>query len=209
MTMSSKKIILFGGTFDPVHSGHVRVAEHALNELKADTLCFVPAYQSPHKQRIPTKGYHRIAMIRSAVALIDRMEIDDCEIRRRYTSYTLDTIHHFRDRFGEDAVLFWLIGADQLSDFDRWYRVNELLEQCRVSVMVRAGYPFPDFSRFEEVFSKDHIEQLKRDTVHTPEIDLSSTSIRQQLASGSIEPGALPPAVLNYIIEQGLYGWPK
>lgn len=202
-----KKIILFGGSFDPIHTGHVRVARHTLQTLDADRLIFIPARRSPHKADSPTAGHHRLAMVRKAIEGIDRFCVSDCELIRPEPSYTLDTIRFFQDQFGADVILHWLIGADQLSDFDRWHCVDKLLEVCRVSVMVRAGYPSPDFSRFEEVFSESVIEQLKNDIVQTPRIDLSSTDIRHQLASGTLPPDALPPGVLDYIAEHHLYDY--
>lgn len=201
------KIILFGGSFDPIHTGHLRVAHHAMQELKAQELIFVPARRSPHKTDIPVSGHHRFAMIREAIKDRLNFSVSDCELSRPEPSYTLDTVRFFRDLLGPDVVLHWLTGADQLTDLGKWYRIDELLAECRVSVMVRAGYPLPDISCYEGVFSSDHIEQLKKDIVHTPLIDLSSTDIRHQLTSGNVQPGALPSSVLDYIIQHRLYGY--
>lgn len=202
-----KKIILFGGSFDPIHAGHVCVARHALESLDAGKLIFIPANRSPHKTDPPAAGRHRLAMIRKAIEGMDRFCVSDCELMRPQPSYTLDTIYYFREHFGSDVVLHWLIGADQLSSFDRWHRVNELLKLCRVSVMIRAGYPPPDFSQFKGVFPEDIIGRLKNDIVQTPRIDLDSTAIRSQLAAGTIGTDALPAGVLQYIKENHLYGY--
>lgn len=204
-----RKIILFGGSFDPIHSGHLRVAHHALGELAAHELIFIPVHRSPHKTDFPTPGHHRFAMISKAIEGIEGFSVSDCELKRPDPSYSLASIHFFREQFGPDAVLYWLIGADQLSDFDKWYRVQDLVRLCRVSVMVRAGYPPPDFGPFEGVFPSACIEQLKGDIVQTPRIDLSSTEIRRQLSSGIAPPDALPPGVLEYIIEHRLYHYVK
>lgn len=204
---SDKKIILFGGTFDPIHTGHVQVAEFALNALRAEELFFIPAYRSPHKQRVPTDGCHRVAMIRIAIEGIKGLSVDDCEIRRQHTSYTLNTIYEFRQRYGPDAVLYWLIGADQLADLDKWYQIHTLVQQCRLVIMIRGGYPTPDLSRFKGVFSEEQIQQLTDDMLLTPQITLSSTDIRNCLASDSIPEDALPTAVLEYICCNHLYGF--
>jgi nicotinate-nucleotide adenylyltransferase len=201
-----KKIILFGGSFDPIHTGHVQVARHALQSLRAGRLFFVPARRSPHKTDSPAVGHHRLAMIRKAIEGVDRFSVSDCELIRPEPSYTLDTINFFREQFGNEVALYWLVGADQLSDFDRWHRVEELLRVCHVSVMFRAGYPPPDFSRLEGVFSEETIERLRRDIIQTPLIDLNSTAIRRQLAAGTLPPGALPSGVLQYIRQHHLYG---
>ena len=202
-----KKIILFGGSFDPIHTGHLRVAHYTLGELDADELIFIPARRSPHKTDSPTPEQHRFAMIAKAIDGIDGFSVSDCELSRPEPSYTLDTVRFFRDQLGPDVVLHWLIGADQLTDLEKWYCVGDLLNECRISVMVRAGYPLPDFSRFEGFFSSVRIEQLKGDIIQTPQIDLSSTDIRGQLSRGNIFPDALPPAVLAYITEHHLYGF--
>lgn len=201
-----QKIILFGGSFDPIHIGHVRVAQHALNRFGADELIFIPARHNPHKIEAPTSGQHRLAMIRIAIEEMERFSVSDCELTRFGPSYTLDTVLFFEEQFSSGVVLHWLIGADQLTDLPQWYRVKELLEVCRVSVMVRAGYPPPDFQRFEGIFPASLIEQMRSDIVQTPRIDLSSTDIRSRLASGAIEPNVLPSGVLDYIRQNHLYG---
>lgn len=201
------RIVLFGGTFDPVHLGHIEVAAYALNSLAADKLIFVPAYQNPHKRSMPCEGHHRLAMIQRAIEGIDKFSVCDVELRDRSTSYTLDTISYFRDQYGRDAQLFWLIGADQLTDFDRWYRIDDLLDLCRVSIMVRGDYPPPDVSRFKGVFSDRQVQQLHNDILQTPQILLSSTEIRRQLSRGRIPEGALHPAVEEYIRRHCLYGF--
>ncbi|MEN8127543.1 MAG: nicotinate (nicotinamide) nucleotide adenylyltransferase [Planctomycetota bacterium] len=203
-----QKIILFGGSFDPIHIGHVQVARHTLDAIHADKLIFVPARQSPHKTDTPVAGSHRLAMIARAIDGVDDFLVNDCELTRPAPSYTLDTIRFFRDQLGSNVILHWLIGADQLPDLEKWYHVADLLKECQISVMVRAGYPPPDFSRFEGVFSLACIEQLESDTIQTPQIDLSSTEIRRQLASGSVPADALAPGVLQYIRQNHLYGCP-
>lgn len=204
---SSTKIILFGGSFDPIHRGHVCVAQHAMQALGASKLIFVPARRSPHKSALPAAGHHRSAMIGIAIKRLRGVSVTDCELARPEPSYTLDTIQYFRQQFGREAVLHWLIGADQLADFDKWHRVDELLAACHVTVMVRAGYPPPDFACFKDIFSNEALAKLEHDSIQTPLIDLSSTDIRRQLAKGDVNPDSLPPGVLEYIRENGLYGF--
>lgn len=201
----NRKIILFGGSFDPIHQGHVRVAQHAMKELNAEKIIFVPARRSPHKDTLPTAGHHRVAMIQEAITGIEGFSVSDCELSRPEPSYTLETIHFFNDAF-PDAVIHWLIGADQLAELDRWYRIDELLAACTVSVMYRAGFPPPDFGRFTESFSSEVVEKLKNAVIRTPLIDISSTDIRKTLAKGKIPCDVLCPAVLDYIRDHHLYG---
>jgi nicotinic acid mononucleotide adenylyltransferase len=98
------------------------------------------------------------------------------------------------------------IGADQLADIEWLCRIDELLKECRVRVMVRAGYPLPNFNRFAGIFLEGIVEQLKNDSIQTPLIDLSSTDIRYQCAAGTLPPGTLPAGVLQYIKQYHLYG---
>lgn len=205
--MKKTNIILFGGSFDPIHNGHLEVGRVVLEELAADQLVFVPARRSPHKSDAPASGHHRLAMIRSAIAGREMFSVSDCELNRGEPSYTLDTVHHFRDEFGSDVGLIWLIGADQLADFDKWYKITELLSLCRVSVMHRAGYPAPTFARFRGLFSDSQIAALERDVVETPLIDINSTEIRRQLTMGRSCCDWLPEPVIQYIREHGLYGF--
>ncbi|MHC5083421.1 MAG: nicotinate (nicotinamide) nucleotide adenylyltransferase, partial [Planctomycetota bacterium] len=139
-----QKVILFGGTFDPIHNGHLHVALHTLNAMNADELIFIPAGRSPHKQIAPTSGAHRMKMIEIAIENQPKLSVCDCELNRPAPSYTLDTINFFKKQFGEGVDLHWLIGADQLDDFDKWYRIDDLLDSCKMTVMYRAGYPKPD-----------------------------------------------------------------
>ena len=207
--MKHIKTILFGGSFDPIHNGHLRVGRAVLEELAADQMIFVPARRSPHKSHIPAGGHHRLAMIQRAITGSDKFSVSDCELNRGEPSYTLDTIYFFRKELGPEVDLTWLMGADQLADFDEWYRVEELLDICRVSVMYRAGYPKPDFDCFRGVFRPDQITRLEQGVVETPLIEVSSTEIRRQLAAGELCRDVLPESVIRYIQSHHLYGSPR
>jgi nicotinate-nucleotide adenylyltransferase len=135
------------------------------------------------------------------------MAVSDCELKRGEPSYTIETIRYFRKQNGPEAGLYWLIGADQLEDLPKWYRVEELLAECHLCTMVRGGYGLPDMGRFEGIFSPECIERLRRDMLLTPEIPISGTEIREQLRQGRIGPGIVPEQVLEYIRRHGLYGY--
>lgn len=205
--MKPEKIILFGGSFDPIHNGHLSVGKVVLEKLDGDQLIFVPARRSPHKVQPPEEGHHRMAMIERAIAGYEKFSVSDCELVRDEPSYTLDTIRHFREELGEGVDLFWLIGADQLADFGKWYHVTELVTCCRVAVMHRAGYPAPKFDQLERVLGCNQIRALERDVVETPLIDISSTEIRNHLAAGRLCEGVLPEPVIRYIEAHQLYGY--
>ena len=205
--MAKMKIILFGGSFDPIHDGHLRVAHAVLAKLGGSQLILVPARRSPHKEYMPTSGHHRLEMIRRAIANSERFSVSNYELNRPDPSYTLGTIHFFREQLGSDAILHWLIGADQLADFGKWYKVTELLDVCQVCVMCRAGYPKPNFDCFRRLFRPDQIAGLERNVVETPLIDISSTGIRRKLAKGILPRNEQPESVIQYIKENRLYDY--
>lgn len=205
--MKHVSIILFGGSFDPIHNGHLGVGHAVVEQLEADKLIFVPARRSPLKTGTSASGHHRLAMIERAIEGCEKFSVSDCELKRGGPSYTLETVLHFRRELGEETDLTWLIGADQLSEFDKWYKATELLDICRVSVMYRAGYPPPDFDRFEGVFGPAQIADLKRNMVKTPLIDISSTDIRRRLEAGDLCADVLPEPVVHYIQAHHLYGY--
>ncbi len=205
--MEALKTILFGGSFDPIHKGHLCVGREVFHQLAADNFIFVPARRSPHKDAFPTSGDHRIEMIRRAIAKDSQFSVSDCELKRPAPSYTLDTIGFFRKQLGSDAVLYWLIGADQLNDFDKWYKVTDLVDACHVCVMYRAGYPKPSFEGFRGVLNASQIRKLEQHVVKTSLIPISSTDIRRQLTQGTLPGDMLDETVLEYIRSHQLYGF--
>lgn len=206
MTDSIQKIILFGGSFDPIHKGHLTVAEFAFDQLDGDRLFFIPARRSPHKSEGPfASGQARLTMIRLAIAGRDRFETSDCELRRPPPSYTLDTVRHFRQVFGSSAEFFWLVGADAANDLGRWYHIDELLDACRLCIMHRGGMPSPRLDHLIKPLGAQRVAQLERHMLATPRIEADSTAIRARLAAGKSVEDLLPPAVLDYIRRERLY----
>ncbi len=204
---AKQRVALFGGTFDPIHQGHTAVVTSVCLRLEADTLVFIPAKRSPLKTSLPkASDANRVAMIRLAIEDHPTWEVSDCEIHRPAPSYTLDTILHFRALYGDQAVLYWLIGADAIQELPNWYRIAEVLEQCTIVSMVRAGWPRPDFSSFSAIWGGPQIRSLQNHVVETPLVDVSSTAIRQRLVAGQDVTEMLHPAVFAYIREHGLYG---
>lgn len=205
--MKTFKTILFGGSFDPIHNGHLCVAREVFRLLDADQLIFVPARRSPHKHEFPTAGAHRLEMIRLAIANDTSFSVSDCELNRPAPSYTLDTVNYFRNELGASATLFWLIGADQLNDFDKWHRMTDLVEACCICVMYRAGYPKPSFEGLEQVLRPDQVSKLQDHVVATSLIPISSTDVRRQLAGGLLPSELIAEPVLQYIRAHHLYGF--
>ncbi len=204
--MAIRKIILFGGTFDPVHLGHTSVAAFAADGVKAEKVIFVPAKRSPLKNLLPKAGDNdRFAMITLAIAGNKKFELSGFELEKSTPSYTLDTVREFKKAYGRDVDICWLVGADSLEELPYWYKITELIDECNLCVMYRAGYKEPDFKKFIEQWGNKRVEKLQRNIVRTPPIDISSTEIRKRLAEGKDVSKMLHPAVADYIAKHGLY----
>ncbi|MGA2914952.1 MAG: nicotinate (nicotinamide) nucleotide adenylyltransferase [Sedimentisphaerales bacterium] len=202
----SDKIILFGGTYDPVHIGHIDVAASAARIIGASTVFLIPARRSPHKQNRPLAADDdRIAMLKLAIAGKSLFQISPVELNRAEPSYTIDTIIYFRQKFGPACQLYWLIGADMLKDLPKWFKIDELMNECTICVMNRGGFDRPDFKDLAGKLGEKNIEKLRQNSIETPLIDISSTEIRQKLSQSEDVSKFLHPAVLNYIKTYRLY----
>lgn len=204
--MAEQPIALFGGTFDPIHLGHVGVAVAAAGQISAEKVIFVPAKCSPLKGFAPhASDRDRLTMIELTIAGNDLLAVSDSELKRPAPSYTLDTVRLFKKQFGPDRPIHWLLGADSIGDLVHWYKIRELIDECHLTTMQRGGYEAPDFDRFEAVWGPQRVAKLKRDMIQTPRIEVSSTEVRRRLAAGESVEGMLHPAVIEYIRQHGLY----
>jgi len=204
--MSKRKTALFGGTFDPIHLGHTTVAAAASRHIGAEKTVFIPARHCPLKNFFPEANDEaRFEMISLAISVNENFEVSDYELSKPEPSYTLDTIRKFRADYGGDTSIYWLAGADNVEDFPRWYRIVELIDECNLAVMYRAGSPAPDFDRFIPLWGIERVEKLRRNVIATPLIDISSTKIRNRLAAGRDADDMLAPDVADYIRKHGLY----
>jgi nicotinate-nucleotide adenylyltransferase len=200
------KIILFGGTFDPVHIGHTTVVAHAADTLGADEVTFIPARRSPHKADTPlAPTEHRVNMLRLALTEHPSFSLSRCELDRPEPSYTFDTVSQIRAS-RPDAKLIWLVGSDAIASLSRWYRIRELLELCQVSIMSRGGMDEPQFEGLAATLGRETADRLRKAALATPLIPISSTEIRACLARGQDVSEMLHPAVLEYIRGHHLYG---
>jgi nicotinate-nucleotide adenylyltransferase len=204
--MTQRTVALFGGTFDPIHLGHTGVAQATAARIDAEKLIFIPAKCSPLKGFSPHAGDEdRLAMLALAVAGRDSFAASDCELRRSAPSYTLDTVRQFKREYGPETSIHWLLGADSIEDLVHWCKVRELIDECNLTTMQRAGYAPPDFERFVPMWGPERVAKLKRDVVETPLIDISSTEVRRRLAASEDVRGMLHPDVIEYIHRHGLY----
>ena len=204
--MPKKRIALFGGTFDPVHPGHVAVAAVAAEQIGAEKIIFLPAKCSPLKVLSPAASDDdRLKMIALAIEGYEKFQLSDYELKKDGPCFTLETVREFQAQFGDDTLIYWLLGADGVEDLCRWYRITELIDECNLSVMCRAGFDEPDFTEFIEIWGRNRVEKLQQNIIQTPLIDISSTQIRNKIAAGEDVSEMLNPSVAEYIHEHGLY----
>jgi nicotinate-nucleotide adenylyltransferase len=195
---------LFGGSFDPVHYGHLLLAECCREECRLDQVHFLPAAAPPHKQRALTAAQDRLAMLELAIAGHAAFSVSRYEIERGGVSYTVDTLRHYHAEY-PGIELFLLMGADMLLDLPFWHEAPEV---CRLAIPVvaaRPGFDGPDYSCLTHLASSDHIDVFRRHQVTMPQIGISSTEIRRRVAAGLSIRYWTPRAVEKYIEEHGLY----
>jgi nicotinate-nucleotide adenylyltransferase len=204
--MADRRIALFGGTFDPIHLGHTTVAAAAAEHIRAAKVIFIPARRSPLKDTFPEAGDdHRVRMITLAIAENEKFQLSNCELKKPDVSYTLETIRKFQTDFGSETSLYWLVGADTIDELPRWYRIAELIDQCYICAMYRAGCKAPDFTKFAGIWGLQRVQKLQQNIIETPLVDISSTGIRRRLAAGQDVIDMLHPSVADYIRVHGLY----
>ena len=207
--MTKRKILLFGGTFDPIHLGHSEVSNAAAQHLGAEQVVFIPAKRSPLKGFLPAAGDDdRLKMIALAIQHHKAFAVSDCELRRSAPSYTLDTVRQFQADCGPETAIYWLLGADSVNDLVYWYKVEELIDACNVAVMYRGGYEAPTFDQYLPLWGIERIRKLQANVIETPSVNISSTQIRERLAAGEEVNDMLHPDVAAYIRARGLYRRP-
>jgi nicotinate-nucleotide adenylyltransferase len=205
--MPDRNILMFGGTFDPIHNGHRIIARAAAEQLNADQIILIPAAQPPHKKHGALAPYpDRLAMARLAVEHEPALwRISDCEGGRPGPSYTLDTVRHLKKQYGPADNWYWLIGGDTVRELTSWYKISELADECTLAVALRPGCERLDFDALKSALSPRQIEMIKNHILTTPLIDISATDIRRRAAAGLPLTGLVPPAVENYIAGHGFY----
>ena len=190
-----KRIGILGGTFDPIHQGHLALARAALEQLKLDRLIFVPAFRHPLPQKesgTNASAEVRLEMVSLAIKKEPRFEVSDCEVKRKGISYTVDTLKVFREQYPTPNELFFITGGDWGKALDQWKNIETIFSLAHFVVAKRPGF----------------------DTKHLPKgvqlldfipLDISSTEIRAQLKKGVSVTSLVPKEILKYIREHQLY----
>jgi nicotinate-nucleotide adenylyltransferase len=183
-----KKIAIYGGTFDPIHHGHLIVAREALERLGADEVIFIPARLSPLRKAAPiARDEIRLLMIQAAIENEPGFALDDCELRRPPPSFTIDTVEQIKRRTG-DATIYCLIGEDNVDKLTKWRRFADLEKMVRFVVLDRSGQ------------RRSHVYPVIR-----RKIDISATEIRKRVATGRSIQYFVPLAVEEIIRREKLY----
>jgi nicotinate-nucleotide adenylyltransferase len=199
------RVGLLGGSFDPIHVGHLHIARHACARLGLDRVVFIPAGQPPHKlDQALTDQEHRYAMARLAVEGEPCFTVSRIDLDRPGPCYSVDTVRLLKEAWGPEARVFFLIGADSLADLPTWYQPQRLLELCQVVAVARPGYSV-DLATLNNRFPGALPVRLLRDV---PPMDISATEIRRRVAAGCSIEGLVAPAVADYIEAHGLYRAP-
>lgn len=189
------RLLLFGGTFNPVHWGHLLLAEELREEFSYDVVLFVPSARPPHKEVFPEPGAdERLAMLRLALAGNPAFGVDDCELLRAGPSYSIDTLRGLAGRYSIEGKPGLVIGDDLVAGFSRWREPRAIAEESELILARRGGV------EGEASFPYPHRRAQNR------LIPLSSSEIRQRIATGRSLRYLLPDAVIEYILDRKLYG---
>lgn len=199
-TSGELRIGLMGGTFDPIHIGHVVTAEFAREEFALDKVIFIPSCNPPHKHlRKVTDAAKRMEMVQLATITNYSFEISDVELVRGGFSYTYDTVCYFRELYGEETKLYFITGADAIMEILTWKNVDKLIKACEFIAATRPGY----YLDIVKVLPRDYWDQIH--FMEIPALSISSTDIRARVHAGKSVKYLLPESVETYIKKNKLY----
>jgi len=212
--VTTRRIGILGGTFDPIHCGHLDAARAADSALGFDRLLIIPAHVPPHRPQPIASAFHRFAMVALSVAGTPTWEASDLELREPSRSYTWATLERLHKTY-EPRELFFIIGADAFSDIESWKRYPEILDAAHFAVVSRPGWPVaalpvtlpalaPRMIRPGDTRAIDQ-EGTWQFLIDLPTADVAATAIRKRLASGETVAGMVPPAVAQHIHQHRLY----
>lgn len=210
----TQSIGLFGGTFNPIHNGHLRMALEFKQHLGLDRMYLVPAALPPHRSQPEVSAEQRLAMVKLAVAECEQLQVDDRELKRSTPSYTVDTLESLRQELGEQVSLVLCMGMDSLLGLPSWHRWQEIFELANIAVAARPGWQMLEEGPVAELLEQRQVSAAQlaehtRGVIVVEELSLlpiSSTDIRRQIAWGFSPNYLIPSRVWSYIQQHGLYG---
>ncbi len=190
-----RHIGVLGGTFNPIHIGHLAIAQTALEAMRIEKVIFVPSNWPPHKSDTNiAPARHRYQMVKLAIKGNPALTVSDFEIKNEGKSYTIDTLWHFRRVFPRETKLFFIIGGDTLPQLKSWRYIDDILKIATFIVVNRPGQ-----------FKKDRTLKISYFSVTMPGIDISSSYVRSRVAQGKTVKYFVPESVVAYIKKNRLY----
>lgn len=199
-----RKIGIFGGSFDPVHSGHLILAEQARDGADLDMIVFIPAKLSPFKcDKDILDERHRYEMVNAAIAGNRGFTSSDMELKGPDISYTVITLENCRELFGADANIYFICGTDAFLGIEKWYKSEDILKNYSLIVGSRPRYKDKERDLLIERLAGNYGTDIKK--IHMPKIDISSTDIKRRIKEGRSIKYLVPAAVEEYINKNRLY----
>ncbi len=196
-----RRLGIMGGTFDPIHYGHLRMAEEARQAYALDQVVFVPNGQPPHKTHTRlSSAEDRYQMAKLATASNPHFDCSRVEIDRDGPSYTLDTVRHFRQEYSELDALYFITGADAILQILTWHQPENLVQQCEFIAATRPGF---DLEHFTQVAPPEFLQRVSFLTI--PGLDISSTDLRRRVQEGRSIKYLTPESVEEFVLERRLY----
>jgi nicotinate-nucleotide adenylyltransferase len=207
------RILLFGGTFNPIHNGHLIMAQEAVETLLFNQVIFIPSAIPPHKDDV-LSVYHRLKMTRLACDEVNHFKVSDVEEKREGPSFTYDTVMHFKEKY-PNSEIYWLIGGDTIPELKTWYKIEELINECKFVIAERNPYKLyksgnkdlfnflvEETKPFLEFDYMDHFIPLVNSV-----IDISSTDIRNKVSQNDecTIKFLVPEKVEQYIYDNSIY----
>lgn len=205
---STSPVVVYGGTFDPVHHGHLIVARAVAEAKGYGKVILLPSADPPHKASARAGAADRLAMLRLAVEGDGLFETSGIELRREGKSYTIDTLRDLREQHGGDIDIHWIIGADMLADLANWRRASEVVDQARIVVAMRPPWHERVDAALADLagrLGRERADRIAGEIVGTPLIDISSTNIRRRVAQGRPIRYLVSEEVEEYILNKNLY----
>lgn len=197
------KVGVLGGTFDPVHRGHLAMAEEVVGSLALDEMLMIPAGRPMLKKAaMATPAEHRLAMLRLAVAGSPHLKISTIELERPGSTYTLDTLVELKKQYGDKALIYFILGWDTLAQLPEWYKPREIIEKCYLVAVPRPGFTQPNVRLLEKDLPGIAGKLIFMDK---PRIDISASVIREMAAGGKAIDQLVPESVADYIKKHKLY----
>jgi nicotinate-nucleotide adenylyltransferase len=198
------RIALFGGSFDPLHLGHLILAEQCREQARLDQVWFVPAATSPLKQHGPVaSNRQRLEMLQIGIAGHDAFRVQECELERGGISYTVDTLKQLQTEHPGNEW-FLIIGGDSLADFNRWREPAEICQLALPLVYQRPGFVAP-LDSLRSFATPERFSLIEQHAITARQIEISSTDLRRRIAAGESVRYLVPRAVEVYLLNQGLY----